>query len=64
MAAKSSFYFNIGGIMAERKSFKERVKEILINNADSYKKYYVDYEYLLCSNAFEKCESLRIFNFL
>ena len=45
-----------GGNMSEQKSFKERVKEILINNADSYKKYYVDYEYLLCSNAFEKCE--------
>lgn len=42
--------------MSEQKSFKERVKETLISNAYSYKKYYVDYEYLLCSKAFEKCE--------
>lgn len=42
--------------MEEQKSFKERVKETLINNAYSYKKYYVDYEYLLCSKAFEQSE--------
>lgn len=45
-----------GGTMSEQKSFKERVKDTLISNAYSYKKYYVDYEYLLCSKAFEKCE--------
>lgn len=38
--------------MAEQKSFKERVKETVIKNAYSYKKYFVDYEYLLCSPAF------------
>lgn len=56
MAAKSSFYFTIGGIMAEQKSFKERVKETVIQNAYSYKRYFVDYEYLLCSSAFVKNE--------
>jgi len=42
--------------MAEQKSFKERVKETVIHNAYSYKKYYADYEYLLCSKAFIKNE--------
>ena len=56
MAEKSSFYFTVGGIMAEQKSFKERVKETVIQNAYSYKKYFVDYEYLLCSAAFVKNE--------
>lgn len=49
MAAKSSFYFTIGGTMTEQKSFKERVKETVIQNAYSYKRYFVNYEYLLCS---------------
>lgn len=40
--------------MEEQKSFKERVKESVIQNATLYKEYYVDYEYLLCSKAFEK----------
>ena len=53
---KSSFYFTIGGVMAEQKSFKERVKETVIQNAYSYKRYFVDYEYLLCSVAFMKNE--------
>ena len=52
MAVKSSFYFTFGGIMTEQKSFKERVKETVIQNAYSYKKYFVDYEYLLFSPAF------------
>lgn len=56
MAAKSSFYFTIGGTVAEQKSFKERVKETVIQNAFSYKRYFVDYEYLLCSAAFVKNE--------
>lgn len=42
--------------MAEQKSFKERVKETVIQNAYSYKRYFVDYEYLLCSVAFLKNE--------
>ena len=42
--------------MAEQKSFKERVKETVIRNAYSYKRYFVDYEYLLCSTAFVKNE--------
>ena len=52
MDAKPSFYFNIGGTMAEQKSFKERVKDTVIQNTNSYKRYFVDYEYLLCSEAF------------
>lgn len=42
--------------MAEQKSFKERVKAVVIQNAYSYKKYFVEYEYLLCSSAFVKNE--------
>lgn len=38
--------------MEEQKSFKEHVKEIVIQNAVLYKEYFVDYEYLLCSPAF------------
>ena len=56
MAEKSSFYFTIGETMAEQKSFKERVKETVIQNAYSYKRYFLDYEYLLCSAAFVKNE--------
>ena len=40
--------------MEEQKSFKERVKEMLISYAQDYKTYYVDYEYLLCSKAFSR----------
>ena len=40
--------------MEEQKSFKERVRDTVISNASSYKRYYVDYEYLLCSKAFAK----------
>lgn len=42
--------------MSGQKSFKERVKETVIQNAYLYKKYFVDYEYLLCSEAFVKNE--------
>ena len=40
--------------MAEQKSFKERVKDTLIQCAGLYKGYYVEYEYLICSAAFSK----------
>ena len=42
--------------MEEQKSFTQRVKETVIHSAYLYKKYYVEYEYLLCSKAFEKSE--------
>ena len=42
--------------MEEQKSFSQRVKETVIQCAYSYKHYYVEYEYLLCSQAFEKNE--------
>ena len=47
-----------GGLMEEQKSFTQRVKETVIHCAYLYKKYYVEYEYLLCSKAFEKSDSL------
>ena len=40
--------------MAEQKSFKERVKEEAIVNAKMFKEFFVDCEYLVCSDAFEK----------
>ena len=46
----------VGGIMDEQKSFKERVKETVIYNARLYKRYYVDYEYLICSKSFLRNE--------
>lgn len=42
--------------MEEQKSFSQRVKETVIQCAYSYKHYYVEYEYLLCSQAFKKNE--------
>lgn len=42
--------------MEEQKSFTQRVKETVIHSAYLYKKYYVEYEYLLCSKAFKKSE--------
>ena len=33
-------------------SFKNRVKEIVISGAKSYQDYFIDYDYLLCSDAF------------
>lgn len=39
--------------MAE-KSFKERVRLEMITAAKKYKELYVDWEYLVCSEAFEK----------
>ena len=45
--------------MEEQKSFSQRVKEIVIQCADLYKKFYVEYEYLLCSKAFEKMNIIQ-----
>jgi len=33
-------------------TFKERVKNVLINESKIYKQVFVDYEYLICSDAF------------
>ena len=38
--------------MAEIISFKERVKNEAVANATLYKRYLIDYEYLVCSKAF------------
>lgn len=38
--------------MAEQISFKERVRQTVIQCASDYKSYFVDYEYLICSDAF------------
>ena len=40
--------------MDGQRSFKERVKEMLISYAQDYRAYYVNYEYLLCSKAFKR----------
>lgn len=40
------------------KSFKERVREEMINAAIQYKQVYVDYEYLICSEAFVEQSTL------
>ena len=37
-----------------QKSFKERVKEETITNSRLFKEFFVDYEYLICSDVFEK----------
>ena len=37
-------------------SFKDRVRTVIIREAKRYKENFVDYEYLLCSNAFEMKE--------
>jgi hypothetical protein len=38
--------------MSEQESFKERVRKAVIQCAKDYKSYFVDYEYLICSDAF------------
>lgn len=43
--------FSIGGVMDEI-NFKTRVKNVAISESANYKKVYVDYEYLICSDAF------------
>lgn len=46
--------FVLGGKMNNNKeSFKERVKNVSINEAVLYKEIFIDYEYLICSEAFE-----------
>lgn len=37
----------------EEVSFKERVKNVVISTAKIYKKNFLDYEYLICSDAFK-----------
>lgn len=39
--------------MKEIITFKERVKNVAICESKNYKKYYAEYEYLVCSSAFE-----------
>ena len=40
--------------MAAQKSFKSRVRDEIIANANMFKEYFVDYDYLICSEAFTK----------
>ena len=49
----SSLFLNKGDTMAEI-SFKERVRTELLSAAMQYKSIYLDYEYLICSEAFSK----------
>jgi len=46
--------------MTEEKSFKKRVKDEIINGAKIYKENFVDYEYLICSEAFTAKEFYTI----
>lgn len=38
--------------MQQEKGFKERVKDVIINCARLYQSIFVDYEYIICSEAF------------
>ncbi|MGN0525988.1 MAG: PBECR4 domain-containing protein [Acutalibacteraceae bacterium] len=40
--------------MEDNKSFKTRVKETIVKAAKEYQNYFIDYDYLLCSDAFLK----------
>lgn len=42
--------------MEEKKSFQERVKDTVIEYAKQYKDYFVDYDYLICSDAFQNAD--------
>ncbi len=42
------------GAMRAGESFKERIRQEAIKEAKRYKEIYVDYEYLICSEAFAK----------
>ena len=42
------------GAMMAGESFKERIRQEAIKEAKRYKEIYVDYEYLICSEAFVK----------
>ena len=44
--------FPYQGVMMAEKSFKERVLQEIVKEAKKYKEIYVDYEYLICSEAF------------
>ena len=41
-------------------SFKERVRQEMIKAAKQYKDIYVDYEYLICSEIFEKNDYYKL----
>ena len=40
--------------MNDKTPFKERVRQVVISCAQIYKQYYMEYEYLVCSEAFKK----------
>lgn len=42
--------------METKKSFEERVKDTVIEYARLYKDYFVDYDYLICSESFQKAD--------
>lgn len=42
--------------MEEKKSFQERVKDTVIEYAKQYKDYFVDYDYLICSDVFKNAD--------
>ena len=42
--------------MAEKESFQTRVKNTIIEYARQYKAYFVDYDYLICSDVFKNAD--------
>lgn len=42
--------------MEEQKSLQERVKDTVIEYAKQYKDYFVDYDYLICSDVFQNAD--------
>lgn len=42
--------------MAEKESFQTRVKNTIIEYARQYKAYFVDYDYLICSDVFKNVD--------
>ena len=44
----------IMGVSMEQTSFKTRVKDAAITNAQAFKENYIDYEYCVCSTSFEE----------
>ena len=43
-------------------SFKNKVKEVVISGAKSYQDYFIDYDYLLCSDIFNTNDILPCFS--
>ena len=47
----------------ENISFKERVRQTVIECSQKYKSNYVDFDYLVCSNLLERCDIMSDIRF-